>query len=303
MNSSLVSPNDESDSLLERNTIYSDIVENIISNSTIENVIDNNNYEIHSLYSNNYMPSIQEQLFEPDIIPPIVIDIHNIPNNNSKNISDFDKKKCFVCCNMRNIHEMFIYDDKTGKSDYICFNCSSNVNESRSLRDWEVEPLSFSNKKCNRCLKYKSLNRFMKNNKYCNYCMLKKRWTRNKKKDEIKKNEMIKSKLRKLYNYEYKNACSSCLKEKILKEMFIETGNNKYICVDCSVNINLSLLSDWEIKGKSNDNRLCFRCKEWKSKERFNSKSQYCQYCSLKRRRKYLIYKKVKKSELVYDSV
>lgn len=211
-------------------------------------------------------------------------------NNEDSNVEIKREIKCYKCEKICNIEEMFIYNIPIENKDhFICFDCSCYVNESRALKDWENIPLSNEVKKCNRCMKFKSDNRFTNRNRYCNFCLLKKKWSRIR---QLRKNDNEKKPNK---EREMRNICSICLKEKELKDMFVYNSDVEskleYVCVNCSVNLEVCRLHDWENKRDRRNGKLCQRCKKWKTKTRFNKNGEACHYCSLKRRRLYLVSK------------
>lgn len=208
-------------------------------------------------------------------------------------------KKCHYCHKNVMLKTMFIlkYDDS---ECFICLKCSVNISECRMLKDWEKEPNSLKTKICPRCSKEKSYYRFRNNNKYCDYCLLKKKWLRLRAKIEnSNKNdyfrddeneETSKTSTRKRVN------CCVCNEVVNLQECFLyfecfdDSYSDKKICLDCSLSIkDWRCLRDWEDSSAIKNGRICSRCKKMKSFNRFRYGKSGCGYCSLKRRRLYLL--------------
>lgn len=92
--------------------------------------------------------------------------------------------------------------------------------------------------------------------------------------------------------YGIKKQCNICFNEYDINELFKDNrvSNNeiKYICLYCSIRVDLN---DKDIKDWSNElekTRRCVRCKSEKSDNKYkNGDIKYCMYCSLKKKRLY----------------
>lgn len=225
--------------------------------------------------------------------------------------SEFDefitkKHKCDKCCMMFLLREMFLYKENVCSTNkyYICLDCSLNISDGKKLWDWEDKPFASKKIVCWRCAKSKSYFRFQKENKYCDYCLLKKKWSRchyrNKDSSDSfnsfieRNNDDFKFLEREIATVRCCMCKNSCDKRNVFAYGCSELINNRmqYVCLDCSLKVNdASLINDWESGLTSREGKLCSRCRKYKSRRRFRSGRIACDYCSLKRKRMYLLMK------------
>lgn len=199
---------------------------------------------------------------------------------------------------------MYKSTDTIPSEKMICFECSLNILECRDLLDWEDKPISSDTRVCPRCNKTKSSFRFCGGNKYCNFCLLKKKWTRTK--EKMMKNEIISDSDtdNEITIFKSKKPtkkhilCDFCGVNADAKDIFLyidksdEYVQNKNMCFKCSLNVkDFRLLTDWICNDHRQNSRYCTRCKKWKSICRFTEGKKNCQYCSLKRKRLYILQK------------
>lgn len=99
-------------------------------------------------------------------------------------------------------------------------------------------------------------------------------------------------------NCEKKVKCCKCQKIVDLYNCFALRKNSKYVCLNCSKEIEVYQLSDWEkeITRYSPNTMVCSRCKKRKNCYRFvnirnNRLQRTCSYCLLKRKLQYIVYK------------
>lgn len=219
--------------------------------------------------------------------------------NNIK--SKFNERKIlYSCCKCRghfHLKDLFVYEESDNISDKkpICLVCSKEVDDVRKLRDWTDIYENDVKKECSRCKNTKSLTRFTENNKYCDFCLLKKRWSRMKTKYETtyeRKRRTINPDLVKCCK------CSKLCKRSVTFAYIEQEYYTRYICLNCSVDVaDWRKLRDWEEETGLIDSRMCSRCKKHKSLYRFNEGKSGCEYCSLKRKRLYLVQKRMKEKD------
>lgn len=222
---------------------------------------------------------------------------------------------CCSCKRYVSMRNMFTLDYKNPSllDKLICIECSSQISESYLLHDWSSDIECNEMYHCPRCKKDKPSYKFKNNNKYCDYCLIKKKWLR------------LRSKIQKedIYsdfeensgsssnnssgddsdkigdsNHIRKVICFNCNISVNIKQTFLyykvkDYFSKKYICLNCSLGVsNCHLLHDWEDNVSLFDGKMCNRCKKIKSFNRFKTGHSGCDYCSLKRKRLYLLTRK-----------
>lgn len=259
--------------------------------SDINNYYPDSTFSIEELTSSVEMGTEKQQMSYSD----------SEQKKDENNLS-IKKKNCDYCQKKNLLKNMFIIKETIDSNiTYICLKCSSNICESRMLKDWEKEPKSIDTKICRRCNKEKSYYRFNNDNKYCDYCLLKKKWSRLRRKVDFDyandysnddEDEII-PKTNKQYVY-----CCFCNERTLIEECFLyfecyfDTFSNKKICLNCSLKIkDWRCLRDWEDSAEVRSGKVCSRCKKVKSSCRFKNGKSGCEYCSLKRKRLYLLQK------------
>lgn len=234
-----------------------------------------------------------------------------IDKDEAETESEFDKfiikkHKCDNCHMLYLLKDMFLYRENVSSTNkyYICLDCSLNISNGKKLKDWEEKPFASKRIVCWRCSKPKSFFRFHKENKYCDYCLLKKKWSRchyRNKKELDSFNSLIVTNNDE-YNFLEQEVAAvrccmcknSCDKRNVFAYGYNDLQNNRmrFICLDCSLKVDdNTLISDWELCLTSRNGKLCNRCRKYKSRKRFRSGRIACDYCSLKRKRMYLLMK------------
>lgn len=247
---------------------------------------------------------------------PVIIKKDDISGKNTNQIQEEAKKTtelkkelyhtCCTCKKKMMMRNMFSLDYKNPglMSKLICLTCALHIDESYFLHDWTSNIECDEYRHCPRCKKDKPSYKFKKYNKYCDYCLIKKKWLRLKSK--LQNDEMYGAyeESGNSSSDEYENVsnrkvrCCSCNLLVNIDVAFLyfkvkDYFSNRYICLKCSLNVsNCHLLHDWEDYVDSEYGRMCNRCKRIKSLSRFKIGHLGCDYCSLKRRRLYLLTRK-----------
>lgn len=252
------------------------------------------------------------------ILPKYVETARNIINpinEETKKVDELKESLYHTCCACnRNIpmNEMFSLglNIVTSDSRLICLCCAVDNEEGSILHDWTLDVECDEKRYCSRCRKEKPCYKFTENNKYCDYCLIRKRFLRLKRKKEEKiMNEEEESISNSSCSgnssddsYEKNNKrkvkCCKCNKFVNISETFLLSKDrysfsDKHICLYCSLDIsNYHLLYDWEDNVNHDCGKMCSRCKKIKSFSRFRVGHLSCEYCSLKRKRQYLLTRK-----------
>lgn len=212
---------------------------------------------------------------------------------NEENLS-ISYQKCSFCHKRTILKNMFVLKNDFSLS-FICLNCSVKKTKCRDLKDWENEPNSTKTSVCPRCTKKKSYYRFRNGNKYCDYCLLKRKWARLRSK--LVDSDYYEDRTTETYIDKYVNCCF-CKENINIQDCFLycknieECYSNEKVCLDCSLKIkDWRCLRDWEDTADPKNAKMCSRCKKMKNRNRFKPGNKGCSYCSLKRKRLYLLQK------------